>query len=127
MSLDKMVHFLFNFFYGCGHLSAWASSVFPTFTERVFWILAALVLTFVPLFGAMWILWWKAVSSKRTWLYLVRNGDLDVLAAPFFFVLMLAYFLSRCYFLIESLISLRLLPPGAFSTVNWATYLPHIA
>jgi len=127
MSIDKGVHFLFNFLYGGVHLSAWASSSFPTFTERVLWIAAAFMLTCIPLFGAIWILWWRAVSSKRRWLYLVRNGDLDILAAPFFFVLMLAYFFSRCYFLVESLISLRLLPPGAYLTVNWVRYLPHIS
>jgi hypothetical protein len=57
MSIDKGVHFLFNFLYGGGHLSAWASSSFPIFTECVLWIAAAFVLTCIPLFGAIWILW----------------------------------------------------------------------
>jgi hypothetical protein len=127
VSLDKGVHFLFNFLYGGGHLSAWASSSFPTAVEHWLWINSAIMLTLVPLWGSLWIIWWKAVSSKRRWLYFIRNGDLDILAAPFFFVVILTYFLARCYFLIESLISLRLLPTGAFLTVNWARYLPHVA
>jgi hypothetical protein len=127
MSLDKGVHFLFNFLYGGGHLSAWASSSFPTSIEHGLWIGSAIMLTSIPLWGSLWILWWKAVNSKRRALYLIRNGDLDIIAAPFFFVVILIYFLARCYFLIESLISLRLLPAGAFLTVNWARYLPHVS
>ncbi|KAF8861123.1 hypothetical protein BDZ45DRAFT_287995 [Acephala macrosclerotiorum] len=127
MSLDKGVHFLFNFLYGGGHLAAWGSSSFPTSIEHWLWIASSIVLTCVPLLGTLWVLWWKAVNSKRRWLSPIRNGNLDIIAAPFFFMVMLVYFLARCYFLIESLISLRLLPVGAFLTVNWARYLPHLA
>lgn len=127
MSLDKGVHFLFNFLYGGGHLAAWSSSSFPTSIEQNLWRASAIMLTSIPLWGTLWILWWKAVNSKTRWLYLIRNGDLDVVVAPFFFVVMLAYFMARCYFLVESLISLRLLPAGAFLAVNWARYLPHVA
>lgn len=127
MSLDKGAHFLFNFLYGGGHLAAWASSSFPTSIEENLWRTSAIMLTSIPIWGSLWILWWKAVNSKTRWLYFIRNGDLDIVVAPLFFVVMLAYFLARCYFLVESLISLRLLPAGAFLTVNWARYLPHVA
>ena len=127
MSLDKGVHFLFNLLYGGGHLAAWASSSFPTSIELDLWRGSAIMLTSVPIWGALWILWWKAVSSKRWALYPFRNGDLDIIAAPFFFLVLMVYLLARCYFLVESLISLRLLPVGAFLTVNWARYLPHVA
>lgn len=127
MSLDKAVHFIFNFLYGGGHLAAWASSSFPTSVEQNLWRASAIMLTSIPIWGTLWILWWKAVNSKSRWLYFIRNGDLDVVVAPFFFIVMLAYFIARCYFLVESLISLRLLPAGAFLTVNWARYLPHVS
>ncbi|RDW87827.1 hypothetical protein BP5796_03521 [Coleophoma crateriformis] len=127
MSLDKGVHFIFNLLYGGGHLSAWASSAFPSLREAELWRVSAIMLTAVPIWGVLWILWWKAVSSKQKWLFPFRNGDFDIAAAPFFLAIVLAYFLARGYFLVESLISLRLLPEGAFLTVNWARYLPHVS
>lgn len=127
MSLDKGVHFAFNLLYGGGHLAAWASSSFPTAVEQWLWRSAAIMLTLVPFWGSLWISWWKAAASKRRELFPIRNGDLDIVVAPFFFVIIMAYLLARAYLLVESLISLRLLPVGAYLTVNWTRYLPHIA
>jgi hypothetical protein len=127
MSLDKAFHFLFNLLYGGGHLAAWASSSFPMSIELDLWRGSAIMPTSILLWAALWILWWKGVDSKRLWLYFIRNGDLDILVALFFFTIILVYFLARCYFLVESLVSLRLLPAGAFLTVNWARYLQHVA
>jgi hypothetical protein len=127
MSVDKAIHFLFNVLYGGGHLAAWASSSFPTTIERWLWRGSAMNLCAVPLWGLLWILWWKAVGSQRRSLYLFRNGDLDIIAAPFFFAILMAYTLARCYFIIECLASLRLLPSGAYDTVNWTAFLPHVS
>ena len=127
MSLEKGVHFLFNFLYGGCHLAAWASSSFPTPLEQWLWRGSAIMLTLVPLWGSLWILWWKAARSKRKVLYFVRNGDLDILVAPFFFVVILIYVFARSYLLVESLISLRLLPAGAFLSVSWTRFIPHIS
>ena len=126
MSLDKGVHFLFNFLYGGCHLAAWASSSFPTALEQSLWRGSAIMLTLVPLWGSLWILWWNAARSKRRVLYFIRNGDLDIVVAPLFFVVFLTYIFARSYLLVESLISLRLLPAGAFLSVNWTRYIPHI-
>jgi hypothetical protein len=126
MSLDKAAHFLFNLLYGGGHLAAWNSSAFPTSLELMLWRYSAIMLVSVPLWGTLWILWWNGVRSKRPALYLIRNGDLDIAVAPLFFTLILAYLFARCYFLIESLISLRLLPAGAYLTVDWTRYIPHV-
>jgi hypothetical protein len=66
------------------------------------------------------------VRSKRPALYLIRNSDLDIFFAPLFFTLILAYLFARCYFLVESLISLRLLPVEVYLTVDWTRYIPHV-
>lgn len=71
--------------------------------------------------------WWKAARSRQRWLYVIRNGDLDIIVAPFFFIVLSAYFFARSYLLIESLAGLRLLPAGAFLKVQWTKYIPHIS
>ncbi|KAK0102293.1 hypothetical protein ONS95_005916 [Cadophora gregata] len=127
MSIEKSLHFLFNLLYGGGHLAAWASSSFPTPVEQWIWRVSAIVLTLMPLWGLMWVGWWKAVRTKWKIFYPVRNGDLDIVVAPFFFLLMLVYAVGRSFLLVESLISLRMLPKEAFKTVEWSEYLPHIS
>ena len=126
MSLDKAAYFLFNLLYGGGHLAAWASPAFPTPTKQWLWRISAIMLVSVPLWGTLWILWWNRVRSKRPALYLIRNGDLDIFFAPLFFTLILVYLFARCYFLVGSLISLRLLPAEAYLTVDWTRYIPRV-
>lgn len=125
-SASKAVHALFNVLYGGFHLLAW-SSFFPSTVERWLWRGSALCLVSVPLWGALWILWWTAARSRHRALYLISNGDLDIVAAPLFFVILVVYTLARCYFLIEALIGLRLLPVTAYQTVKWASFLPHVS
>ena len=126
-SMDKAFHLLFNLLYGSGHLAAWASSSFPTEVERWIWRGSSIMLAAVPLWGGLWILWWRAVGSKKKILFPFRNGDLDIAAAPFFFLVMCMYVLARCYFLVESLVSLRSLPESAYKTVQWPNVFPHVS
>ncbi|KAJ5528185.1 hypothetical protein N7513_012344 [Penicillium frequentans] len=125
-SLDKGFHVLFNLLYGGGHLAAW-NAYFPTSSERWLWRISALALTTVPAWGALWILWWMGVRSHRQMFYPIRNGDLDIIAAPMFFTVMMIYTVARCYFVVESLASLRLLPADAYQTVSWTSVIPHIS
>ncbi|KAL4908107.1 hypothetical protein BDW74DRAFT_174803 [Aspergillus multicolor] len=124
-STAKTIHVLFNVLYGGFHCLAW-SSFFPTTIEQWLWRGSALFLLTVPIWAALWILWWKALRSSYKALYLVRSGDLDIIAAPLFFLVMVAYTLARCYFLVEALAGLRLLPATAYQTVQWAEFLPHV-
>ncbi|KAE8136105.1 hypothetical protein BDV38DRAFT_294149 [Aspergillus pseudotamarii] len=125
-NLEKGIHVLFNILYGGCHLAGWASD-FPTALESWLWRGSALFLTTVPVWGGLWILWWKSVRSRSKALYLIRNGDLDIIAAPVFFLVLVGYTLARCYFLIEALMSLRLLPSAAYQTVQWSNFLPHVS
>lgn len=126
-SLDKVMHLAFNVLYGAGHLSAWDSSTFPTNLEMWIWRGAAIFLTSTPVWAALWVGWWAAFNSKARYMYPFRDGSLDVIAAPIFFTIIWAYMLARCYFIVESLISLRLLPSSAYEEVNWAWAIPHFS
>ncbi|OJJ32420.1 hypothetical protein ASPWEDRAFT_663625 [Aspergillus wentii DTO 134E9] len=83
-SLGKGVHVLFKVLYGGCHLAAW-NSFFPTQAEQWVWRGSALFLTMVPIWGALWILWWQGVRSQRRALYLIKDEELDIIASPFFF------------------------------------------
>ena len=124
-SLEKLLHILFNRFYSVGHMAAW-SSHFPSSAERWIWRGSATMLTAAPLWATLWMLWWRAVGSRWKWFWIFRNGDLEIVAGPLFCAIIVGYSFARCYFLVESLASLRLLPEGAYEQVNYTTFLPHV-
>ncbi|OQE26565.1 hypothetical protein PENSTE_c005G03676 [Penicillium steckii] len=125
-SLEKVLHVLFNVIYGGFHLAGW-NYEFPTVVEQWLWRISALCLVTSPLWGALWILWWMGVRSSRKCLFAFRDGDLDIVAAPFFFMVIISYTMARTYFLVISLASLRLLPKDAYDTVNWTSVFPHFS
>jgi hypothetical protein len=126
-SLDKVMHLAFNVLYGAGHLAAWGSSTFPTNVEMWIWRGAAAFLTSTPVWAALWVGWWAAFNSKRRYMYPFRDGSLDAITAPIFLTVIWAYALARCYFVVESLASLRLLPRSAYDEVNWSLAIPHFS
>ena len=83
LSPEKLLHILFNLLYGVGHIGAW-NSHFPTLAERWIWRASAIMLTAVPLWATLWILWWRTVGSRRKWFWIFRNGDLEIVAGPLF-------------------------------------------
>lgn len=127
LSSDKAIQLLFIVLYGAGHAAAWQSTSFPTLAERWLWRGSAIMLCAAPLWGFLWVIWWQAVGSHRKALHLISSGELDIIAAPFFASVLLAYTVARCYFLVESLASLRSLPLDAYTTVSWTHFFPHVS
>ena len=125
MSLAKLTHFIFNLLYGGGHLAAWNSQVFPTKMERWMWRVSAVHIGGLFVYGSLWTLYWSAARSRSKWLVSFRNGDADIVLGPFFRLMGFGYVIARCYFFVESLISLRSLPASAYDIVRWTDYLPH--
>ncbi|KAK5237706.1 hypothetical protein LTR47_000798, partial [Exophiala xenobiotica] len=124
-SKEKLMNMTFNVVYGAAHLTAWNASSFPTSAERWIWRISGLILAAVPVWAGLWIVWWKASTSNNKWLFIFRNGDMDIIGGPFFCVVIVAYTLARCYFLVEALVSLRHLPAGAYRQVDWSKLFPH--
>ena len=124
-SSAKAMHFVFNLLYGAGHLAAWNSATFPSKIEAVIWKVSGMVVASLFIYGSLWIFFWKAARSRSRWLIPVRRGDLNIIVAPFFSTVILMYFFARCFFLIESIISLRSLPASAYQTIRWSNWLPH--
>jgi hypothetical protein len=124
-SMEKLVNMLFNVTYGAAHLAAWDASSFPSSGEKWAWRASGLMLVAVPVWASLWILWWKASTSNNKWLFIFRNGDMDIIGGPFFCFVIVAYTLARCFFLVEALVSLRALPAKAYQVVQWSTVFPH--
>ena len=104
--------------FGAIHCIAWGFP-FPTHAELLIWRVSSVAITTVPVYISL-------LSGLGVW---VENGDDDTIgyiAALSFFPAGILYILARAVTLILALTSLRDLPPGAFNTVHWTTFIPHV-
>ena len=98
--------------FGAIHCIAW-DFYFPTNIEILFWRISSVVITAVPVYIPLMIVL-AAFPESETVAYL----------APFFGGIL--YVLARAVTLALAFTSLRELPPGAFDTVYWTTFIPHV-
>ena len=101
--------------FGAIHCVAW-SFKFPSYTEQLLWRIASLSITCLPM---------GYVFVKFVFGLLEDVFDRKVEDAVVFGIAIL-YILSRVTLLVIALISLRSLPPGAYETVHWTTFIPHV-
>lgn len=115
--------------YGGVHAAAW-NGYFPSRIETWLWRASSICIAGS---GFTWIVinisarvskgfkaYWGRVESLRAhWTSLVGLGSLATLCG-------LAYVLARIYLVLESFISLRKLPAGAFETLQWTQLVPHL-
>ncbi|KIM20966.1 hypothetical protein M408DRAFT_117967 [Serendipita vermifera MAFF 305830] len=110
--------------FGAVHCIAW-SSQFPSHAELILWRIACISMITVPLIVAILCASWTIDDKEETW-YL---GLIGVIAAFSFFTLILSawlYVAARIATLVIAFTSLRSLPPAAFMTADWTTFIPHI-
>jgi hypothetical protein len=104
--------------FGAIHCIAW-SFQFPSHMEQMLWRMSAVAIMCVPvilpLVGLLGLIHLPWLSNKR-----------EVLTIVMIVILAFLYMLARVMLFILALISLRTLPPEAYYTVIWTTYLPHI-
>ena len=101
--------------FGAIHCIAWVFSS-PTRAELLIWRIASVAITAVPIY--MYIGFFLAA-----W---VDNEDFSVTEVILFLPPSILYILARVVTLILAFISLRDLPLGAYQTVHWTTFIPHI-
>ena len=102
--------------FGAIHCISWDFS-FPTHTELLIWRASCVAITVVPIyifFGLLLGIWLAKMGFRNTVLYFfpISGGIL--------------YIIARAITLVLAFTSLRGLPHGAYETVHWTTFIPHV-
>jgi hypothetical protein len=100
-----------NLTYGGVHAAAW-NAHFPTIVEQNLWRAAACSV----FLGSFWLAFMT---------YFQCDLESTRIAVSTFLVSVL-YFVARLFLITEAFISVRSLPIGAYNTVSWSNFLPHI-
>jgi hypothetical protein len=108
--------------FGAIHCVVW-SFQFPSHTEQLLWRIASLSITCSPT-----VVFFVALGG-----YLLKGPDAgnlknvhNWLFGPIILALLILYILSRVALLVIALMSLQSLPPGAYETVHWTIFIPHV-
>ncbi|KDQ55318.1 hypothetical protein JAAARDRAFT_195720 [Jaapia argillacea MUCL 33604] len=104
--------------FGVIHCFAW-SLEFPSHTQQLIWRVSAVTIALAPLL-AMGAFQFRKSRSLRCFGLVNAVFFLLVGATP------ILYAIARIALLVLAFKSLRSLPPGAFETVCWTTYIPHL-
>ena len=108
--------------FGAIHCIAWSFS-FPTRAELLMWRVSSVTITAVPAYTFL-------MTSLTFWLV---NMDFDTaadiiggIATLSIFPAGMLYIVAWAVTLVLAFTSLRDLPPGAYNTVLWTTFIPHV-
>ena len=107
--------------FGAIHCISWHFS-FPTHAELLIWRISCVAITVVPSYIPL-------ITGLASWLERMGfeiGSIIGGIAAISLFPAFILYIVARVFTLALALTSLRDLPPGAFDTVHWTTFIPHI-
>ncbi|KDQ55310.1 hypothetical protein JAAARDRAFT_195714 [Jaapia argillacea MUCL 33604] len=104
--------------FGAIHCFAW-SLQFPSHTQQLVWRISAVTITSAPLLAVAIFHFRDAVSTFRTGFNLTIIFSLTTLIS-------ITYVVARITLLVLAFMSLRSLPSGAYETVYWTTFIPHL-
>jgi hypothetical protein len=103
--------------FGAIHCIAW-SFEFPSHTELVLWRISSVGIIVTPAYILVSFLF-GVVYNLPDWMNVV-------IAMPTVTFLPLLYMVARAATVVLAFMSLRALPPAAYETVHWTTFIPHI-
>ena len=109
---------LFASIFGAVHCLAWSFQM-PSQVEKTLWQISAIVTAAAPLEWIVGILFGR-VADRKNW------NILQVCSTILAYGLFILYLIARCILLVEAFVLLRALPYGAYETVHWTTFIPHI-
>ncbi len=143
---DAIVLFSITMVYGALHFIGWNFS-FPTHTERILWRASCItIIATTIIFLACetyqdghrlgrWEEWYaKIFQSERRQTSRVdtlEKARRQAVFIPMWEVVLMTpmtviYTLARSYIVVEVFVSLRSLPLGAFDSVQWSNFIPHV-
>ena len=102
--------------FGAIHCISWGFS-FPTLTELLIWRVSCVAITAVPIYislGLLFGFWLADTGFGETVIYFIPTSGVTL------------YIVARVVTLALAFTSLRDLPPGAYETVHWTTFIPHV-
>ena len=108
--------------FGAIHCIAWHFS-FPTHEELSIWRISSVAMTVVPFYIPLTLLlakWLEDMDFDTASVIIGGIGILSIFPAGIF------YIVARVFTLALAFTSLRDLPHGAFDTVHWTTFIPHV-
>ena len=113
-----MVTLLVGVLFGSIHCFGW-NFPFPSRAELILWRVFSVIIAVVPW---VWfaLSWFKQLEAETR--FTLFWDVMEYLA----YLSVLLYIIARIGLLVEAFTALRALPPGAFSKVQWASFLPHI-
>ena len=100
--------------FGAIHCAAWHFS-FPTHTELSIWRISSVAITAVPFYIPLMV-FFIGIGSD----IVVYTAFISILSGG------VLYVIARASTLVLAFTSLRELAPGAFDTVHWTTFIPHV-
>jgi hypothetical protein len=109
------VAMLFATIFGAIHCIAWSFD-FPSPTEQLLWRISSLAITSVPVLSLV-----IPQMLRFDWGEFVEWVLTGISLLPAMF-----YIVARVTLLVIAFTTLRSLPPDAYHTVNWTTFIPHI-
>ena len=98
--------------FGAIHCIAWIFSL-PTHTELLIWRISSVAITAVPIYIPL-------ASFLADWMGGIYFAIILILPTG------ILYIIARVVTLVLAFTSLRDLPPGAYETVHWTTFVPHV-
>lgn len=102
--------------YGGIHLIAW-NAHFPSTVEQIMWRFSACIVA-----SSAFLFWgWPLVVT-----FMWPEHEEPFWFLPLFVISLLVYTSARLFLVLEAFISIRSLPVGAYDTVNWVNFFPHI-
>ena len=115
----NLIVLLVGIFFGAIHCIAWFFS-FPTRAELLIWRISSAAITGVPIyiifvFNFAGLL--ENMNCKKHYDTVLYFGPLSAI---------IPYIIARALTLFLVFTSLRDLPPGAYETVHWTTFIPHV-
>ena len=105
--------------FGAIHCIAWDFS-FPAHTELLMWRISCVAITAVPIYIVLMVALADLLDNMGNRKISLTVGFFGALPAG------ILYILARAVTLVLAFISLRELPSGAYETVHWTTFIPHV-
>ena len=105
--------------FGAIHCIAWGFS-FPTHTELLMWRISSIAITTVPVYVPLVLFFGNWLGDKDFENFAITVLIFGGLSGG------ILYIIARAVTLVLAFTSLRDLPHGAYETVYWATFIPHV-